>query len=563
MQLTLQAVLSVFTAVLTIGIAAFAWQYRETDGVLELVVFNVGIFVWTAGNAAQHAAVTLDGKLFWVHVQYFGLVLVPVAVYAFACQFTGRKTWSRGWPLAAVAAPLALLLVLSLTNPWHELVRVIDDIELLERSGVLVDSYVQMDRTEAWGPAFWVGWLYSQAVLVVATILLLGKVFYGQQIFKRQALAIVLGSTVPWIGHMLFIAGLTRIEPVIFFGVTGVAFVYAVLRYQLLDLVPVARDAVLELMHDGVIVVDAGGRIVDVNEAATEILDTDASKLVGQDVAVAFADHPAILACYEHGETTEDLVVELAGTRRDYDVQSSAIDLGPDDDGTILLLHDITLIRQREQELERQNEQLEIVAETISHDLRNPLNVASGFLQQARDTGEDGAFDRVERAHGRMEEIIEDVLALARHDEDITVQPCSLAAAAREAWDHVETAGATLTITGDTQIEADHSQLLTLLENMYRNSVEHGGPDVTVRVGPSPGGFFVADDGPGIPPEEREQVFEHGYSKGSGTGFGLAIVERVATAHGWEVSVTESENGGARFEVAGVVRLEPQPIAHD
>lgn len=85
------------------------------------------------------------------------------------------------------------------------------------------------------------------------------------------------------------------------------------------------------------------------------------------------------------------------------------------------------------------------------------------------------------------------------------------------------------------------------------NAVELTTPDVTVSVGELPGGFYVADDGPGIPPAERERVFDTGYSTtDDGTGFGLSIVQRAVDAHGWEITVTEGTDGGARFEITGV-----------
>lgn len=96
-----------------------------------------------------------------------------------------------------------------------------------------------------------------------------------------------------------------------------------------------------------------------------------------------------------------------------------------------------------------------------------------------------------------------------------------------------------------------------LLENLFRNAVEHGGPDVTVEVGALEDGFFVEDDGPGIPSDARDEVFDVGYSSADdGSGFGLSIVRRIATAHGWDISVTEGTDGGARFEITDVSFVE-------
>ena len=570
MQLTLSVVLSALAALVSVVVGAVAWQYRDTEGVPQLVAFNVGIFVWTAGNAAQHAAVTRGAKLFWVDVQYVGIALVPIALFAFVCQFAGRDRWSRGWRLAAVAAPLVALVALSWTNGWHHLLRT-GGVRVVEQPGIFVDTMLVLDRSAGWGPAFWVGWLYSQALVFTMTALLLWSVFDRQDIFQRQTLAMVVGALVPWVGQMLFLTGISPFEPEVFFTISGMAFVYAVLRHQLLDLLPVARDSVLELMDDGVIVVDPDGRIVEVNDAATDILDAEAATLIGQQASAVFEGVPAFQNAYERGEKPETVSIERGGTTRYYDVDVSAFTGRWDDPGIVIVLHDVTPIRVRERELQQQNEQLEVVADTLSHDLRNPLSVASGFLEQARETGNEEAFDRVEQSHERIEEIIEEVLTLARHDHDIDPEPVSLSAVAREAWEHVETADATLEVADDERISADRGQLLTLLENLFRNAVEHGstsnqsgtddavehGPDDgTVSVGTTREGFYVEDDGPGIPPENRDQIFEHGFTTDArGSGFGLSIVERVASAHGWTVAAVEGTEGGARFEVSGVRRM--------
>jgi signal transduction histidine kinase len=152
-----------------------------------------------------------------------------------------------------------------------------------------------------------------------------------------------------------------------------------------------------------------------------------------------------------------------------------------------------------------------------------------------------------------MEDIIDDALDLAREDDAVTITDrVGVSSVARSAWTNVETHTASLAFDDECSIEADRDKLLTLFENLFRNAVEHAGSDVTVTVGSldSRTGFYVADDGPGIPESERTEVFQHGHTTSSdGTGLGLSIVTRIADAHGWEVTVRESRSGGARFEI--------------
>jgi signal transduction histidine kinase len=216
-------------------------------------------------------------------------------------------------------------------------------------------------------------------------------------------------------------------------------------------------------------------------------------------------------------------------------------------------------LSEREQALQRQNEQLEEFAGIVSHDLRNPLNVAEGHLELARQECDNDRLDSVADAHDRMDRLIDDLLALARQGDRVrTIEPVSLSDVARGCWESVATAEATLEVDTEGTIRADRDRLQQLLENLVRNSVEHGREDVTVTIGAlaDGSGFYVEDDGPGIPGDARERVFESGYSTAAqGTGFGLAIVSEIVDAHGWEVRITDSASGGARFEIAGVELL--------
>jgi signal transduction histidine kinase len=213
-------------------------------------------------------------------------------------------------------------------------------------------------------------------------------------------------------------------------------------------------------------------------------------------------------------------------------------------------------LAEREATLERQNERLERLTQIVSHDLRNPLNVAEGHLELTRETNDVSNLGTASDALTRMEDIIEDTLAMAREGQivgDVEKGLVCLGEAAETSWGAVDTHDATLDVEHDCELYADESRLPNMFENFFRNAVEHGGPDATVRVGQleSGSGFFVADDGPGLP--QDGSVFEAGYTTSDdGTGLGLSIVEEIVTAHGWDIDATESRDGGARFEIRNV-----------
>ena len=223
-------------------------------------------------------------------------------------------------------------------------------------------------------------------------------------------------------------------------------------------------------------------------------------------------------------------------------------------------------LRAREDEIARERDRLEEFASLVSHDLRSPLNVAAGNLDLIRDRlGEGGTeppeLDAVERSLERMEALVEDMLTLARQGKRVDeTEAVSLRAVAEESWAGVDTAAAELTVTDDPALRADRSRLRQALENLFANAVTHAGADVRVEVGALDDGedgtgFYVADDGPGVPDAVRDEAFDTGVSTAEdGTGFGLKIVAEVADAHGWSVALADPENGGARFEFRGIER---------
>ena len=319
-------------------------------------------------------------------------------------------------------------------------------------------------------------------------------------------------------------------------------------------------EALFENSPDMIDVLDADGTIRDVNQRFCAELGYDESEVLGRsiwefDLKFDAEDVQTQLSGFSVHERRkfEGLYERRDGSTMPVEVHLLRLSLDGED-RFLAISRDITDRKEREQELERQNEQLEQFASVVSHDLRNPLTVARGRLELLREESDSEHVDAIDSAHQRMDTLIDDLLTLARDG----ASPASLVLLDLEpfvqtCWQNVDTKAATLRTERDRSIRADESRLRQLFENLIRNAVEHGGDDVTVTVGELADGFYVEDDGPGIPEPDRGDVFDAGYSTAvEGTGFGLSIVKQVAEAHGWPVRVGSGTDGGARFEFTDV-----------
>ena len=209
----------------------------------------------------------------------------------------------------------------------------------------------------------------------------------------------------------------------------------------------------------------------------------------------------------------------------------------------------------RERQLRSQKEQLDAFAGIVAHDIRNPLGVAQGRLDLLADDCDSDHLSPITRALDRIETLVGETLTLARQGQVVaTPTPVDLETVVPTCWGNVSTADADLEFDSETTIMGDRSRLEHIFENLFRNAIEHGGSDVTVRVEQcGADAFFIENTGPPIPEGDRETVFEPGHSSTrDGTGFGLTIVKRIAEAHGWQVAITEGGDGGTRFVFSDV-----------
>lgn len=593
-------------AILVASVAAYAvWRRRDSHAEFWGTLVQATIVAWAMLHLALVSTTQYDTKVLFLSLVVPLTSCLAATVLGFTLHYTGHGDLLTRRRLALLIGFPVGMLLLSLTNSYHELV--FADLRL-DTNG----SFVEL--TYSWGPAFIGNAIICYVLTATGIGLLFEKFRHSRNVYRTISFLLLasvsilaMGTVVstlqvsPFPHYLLLPLLYAVIGVVLVFATTSLRFVRLLPVDRVLSvvnrtdgrLVPLARDVIMEEVDNGIIILDADCRIVDINTTGKKMLATDravgrpVSDIVRPDV---FREDSALDEIMRGGRRLEELQEQVWVTTPDeercYDLTISALARWNGElAGYVALLHDITeqkrreeRLREREQQLEQrtnalerekaklqhQNGRLNQFASTISHDLRNPLNVADGHMELvARDIdGEDGTAEidaetlgTIRNSHDRMEAIIADTLTLAREGKVITeTESVSLAATARAAWKNLDRGEATLVVETETTVESDRERLLSLFENLFRNAIEHGGDDVTIRVDRrGDDGFIVADDGKGIPDDRKDDALERGFSTNQdGTGIGLTIVRDIAGAHGWQIDVEDSDEGGAQFVFTGL-----------
>jgi len=553
---------------------ALVTRYDRRQPAFTFGLFVLAIGFWSVTYVGYLAASTPRWLLGYIQLSYLSAASVPVIWFVFAVQYTDRSHWLSRRRIALLSVVPLLILGLVFTAQYHSLY-------YASIAYTTVDG-LEVIRTEA-GVAHSINLVYSYGILIVGNGLIVGELFTDNRLYKRQSLVLIACLAAPWAANGVFHLGF---KPVPTADLTPVVFVLSSLplavivhRAELTGFVPVAHERVFNTLDDPVFVVTPSNRVLDANHAARDLVDADAA-IEGSDITDLLPQtllddgrlHPDLATAIE-------CVIEVDGTPRQYiaRLRENDPDWQADPRGRLLLLTDITLQKNQQESLEAKNEQLERLASVVAHDLATPLATGETLLHLIEADLTDPpaevaqSLSDLETVHRRLRAFAEGLPALARESTDVeTPVDCNLGTVAREAWAVVDTGELTLAVESTCRLTGDPSRLQQAFENLFQNSVEHGtrgnprqSEDAvehgasqtgasTVSVGTlqSQSGFFVEDNGLGIPADRREDLLEFGVSTGSGSGYGLAIVRTIIEAHGWSLSVTDGQAGGARFEIA-------------
>jgi PAS domain S-box-containing protein len=372
----------IIAALITAALALVAVRRRHVPGATPFAWLMVTATEWLLAYMLEVAGADLPTILASNNAKYAGIAFLPVAWLVFALQYSGQERWATRRNVALLTVVPLLTQVMIWANPGG-LFRY--DIRL-ETSG----SFLTMQST--FGTWFWIHTAYSYVLLMLGLFLLLQALVRSTRLYRGQAVSLLIGALVPWAANALYLFVFEQsipLDPTPFaFTVTGLAFAWGLFRFRLLDVVPAARNAVIESMSDGVLVLNAQSHIVDLNPAAQRIIGRTAAQVVGQPIEQILSGHPELVERYRDvTETQAEIAVETGKTQRYYDMRLSPLyDRQQHLTGRLIVLHDITDRKQAEGTWERWVAQLQVMPEVAraiaaTRDLDELLNHLVNLLR--------------------------------------------------------------------------------------------------------------------------------------------------------------------------------------
>jgi PAS domain S-box-containing protein len=589
------------TAILAFTVAIVVWQRPNTPGARVLAGLLTAVAGWAVLSALETMAVPLQAKIFWAKLGYLGSASVPPLWLVFVIQYTqqNRDLWRRR--LFGLAVVPSVTLALVATNEWHR---------LIWSNITLTVGPLGVMAVYGHGPWFWAFIAYSYLLLVFGALFLVRMVRATTYLYRMQTIALLIAASCPWLANLAYVAGLVPVAGLDItppaFALSGMVATWSILRFQFLDIVPAARDALFESMSAGMIVLDTDDRIVDANAAAEHYLGWP-GKLIGQPAAFALAQLPELLA---HSRDRSEGRAEVhlnTDPPRYFDLRISPLHDGRGHlRGRSIVFSDITVEWEVQSELEQakaalqlanqelawrlaeldtanselqaRNADLESFAHTVAHDLKTPLSQMLAYVEILSEDptmlgpgGMPEGLDAVTRLGWQMSSIIHELLLLAEvRQAEVSLTRLDMPGTARQAVEHLQDliekrcAAVRLVSAEDWPPVTGYAPWVEeIWINYLTNALKYGGrenpaslvpPEVELgadELGDGHVRFWVRDNGCGLTEAEQLRLFvpfeRLGKVRVTGHGLGLSIVRRIAEKLNGQVGVESSPGHGSKF----------------
>jgi PAS domain S-box-containing protein len=580
--------LTAVSTILSIFLAVYAWRQRNKPGVPAFALMMAAIAVSSLAEGISMFSYTAESAKFWIKLNFLGIVTIPVFFLIFILQYSGRERWLSRLRIAMLFLIPLMTQIIIWTDDGHGFF--FDQLEFSPYGSLMLLDAVRFGR---W---FRIHIGYTYLLTLTGIMVIISMIIRPFHLYRQQAAGLLLGIMPPILNSTLnastLIPGIRSQLTLFSYTLMGSIFAWTLFHRQFLDVVPVARDILIDSMGDGMLVLDARHRIVDLNPAAQHLLNsTISSEYIGQsafDVLQAWYGLGTLLQQDTHVQT--EIALEHQGTQHHYLLRISPLtDKRGKQAGKLIMLRDITERKWAEEklleahaELQEKNAQLhELNASKdkffsiISHDLRGPFATLLGVSKLLEENAEAYPPDEIKkRVHWlrvytkRLYTLLENLLTWSRlqrgamlqqpeliHLFDIVEDNIALHAPKADEKEIV----LTQTIPQQhLQAYADHSMINTVIQNLISNALKFtpagGHVTVSAREQHNIVEVSVSDTGIGIPPREFSKLFRidaqytHSGTAGEkGSGLGLILCHELVERNGGTIWVESEVGKGTTF----------------
>ncbi len=566
---TLVHILTAFAAYFTI---ALLWRFKKSPEVRYLIYLEFFAALWAVMYSFEFANPNLNAKIFWTQLSYLGIVFLPVCYFLFALTFSHKKNLISTKTIAFLLIVPLIVLMLVFTNDKHH---------LIWTSVTLNSVYNTVHYTH--GVGFWVFYAYTQILLFLGLYNLTSSIFKFKAYYKKQSGTLIIATFIPIIANLMHI---TNINPYPGFNWTPVSFVFTgliivlgIFRFNMFNIVPLARTKLFETLNDGVIVTNAEGFIEDCNSVVYSIFNWQNKSIIHESFEEIFNSFTKITEGLSENLASVQFEVNHENNRKYYQINISPIYSDKKMSGHILIFHEITSLVNADEELKNTNrkllleidkrekliEDLDAFAHTVAHDLRNSLSSifsASEIMEEIIKVNDKNLLcelsNLINHSANKSIQITHELLLLATTDKtEVELKPLEMANVFNEAKNQL----ADLIKNSNTQITEppEWPQAIgyapwieEVWSNYLSNAIKYGGTPPVIEVGAETllnGNitFFIKDNGKGLTPEEQKKLFNNfvrlNPKKAEGYGLGLSIVKKIIEKLNGSVGVESNENG--------------------
>lgn len=562
------------------------YAYKKKHGALKIFgLMMLSNSIWSLAYGFELASASLDQAKFFINIEYVGITTLPLCWFLFCLKLAGREKWyKRPLNFSLLASVTVVITLLVWTNSYHHLHY---KSYFMDTRGEFPMVYIVP------GISYQLFTIYFYLLLAIGSYLLIATFRKADPIYKRQNYSIVIAAIIPWLTNIAYILGFRPVGNLdltpFSFAATIFFISIAIYRFKLFDVLPIAREKVLDLIQDGFLVVDQKNRVIDYNNAFRKyLIDPNNKKIIGTSIETLFPDQFAFFEFMERHQSGK-IELHIKSHLGSFDLEADILYLDENklnNDATIIKLQDLTHFKQealksqqQTEELKKLNQLKDRIFSIIAHDLRGPLVNLSEVLKMISNnliTVEE--FKTLSPILNKdilyTTDLLENILHWSRsqlkgygiNKEYFDLKSMII----NEVNYHLPSAASkNVNIVQDVFpgniVYADMLMIQIVVRNLLSNAIKFCYEDCEINITAvySKGKMLlsIADNGMGIKAEALEKLFggenisTRGTMNEKGTGLGLMVCKEFMERNDGEITVESEFGKGTKFNL--FIPIEP------